>query len=66
MAYLLPALCRDSTKFSRPVVPLLRVLDNGEIYLSRIVVYGNTSSKKTILYNLSDAYGVALSINVKV
>ena len=66
-AYVLPAICRDSTKFSRPVVPLLRVFDNCDVQLT-YVIYGNEAAPGNtnyILYNLDKTHGVALSANIR-
>ena len=66
-AYVMPAICRDSTKFARPVVPVLCISENGNAQLN-YVVYGNEAApgkEKLILYNLDREHGVALSANVR-
>jgi hypothetical protein len=66
-AYVMPAICRDSTKFARPVVPVLCISENGNAQLN-YVVYGNEAApgkEKVILYNLDREHGVALSANVR-
>ena len=66
-AWILPAICRDSTKYARPIVPLLREFANGNMQLT-YVVYGNEAAagkESCVLYNLDAVHGVALSTNVR-
>lgn len=65
-AYVMPAVLRDNTKFARPIVPVVCVMDNGDVRLT-YVVYGNDEpeAEKLIMYNLDAMHGVALSTNVR-
>jgi len=69
-AFILPALCRDSTKFARPIVPVMwfKWSTWGVSANLTYVVYGNDApagKPNYIMYNLDPVHGVALSANVR-
>ena len=69
-AFILPALCRDSTKFARPIVPVMWFNWSGSSVSANLtyVVYGNDApagKPNYIMYNLDPVHGVALSANVR-
>ena len=70
--YVLPVLCRDATKFARPVIPVVRVNPYANNCRLVYVVYGNSKTEppvgggeSTIMYNLDKDAGLSLSSHIK-